>query len=333
MGISKNKNRNLSLDLVKVIAMIGVVALHCQLYIPREYSSTFYLSTLASGFPIPLFFMVSGYLMFSREPNVGYAVKKILKILRFLIEFVGIFWLLTCMPKGSSIINWPKFVALSMLQEGPLPVFWYFGAMCILYALLPLLLYLDRRFPKFLIIFVASLFVIVNLVFVLNCMVGLDQEIHQSLRVWNWLFYFSLGGLLLKHKSSFSKMKVRFWYILLLAMCYTIFYSVVKSHFPIMKNTDLCYGNVICTLYALSLFVYCMQHTINKSNIISQLSPLFLPVYSLHLFVYEYYFDYVNLGILGEVSPFIDFILVALATICISWCIMRTPILNRIFRI
>lgn len=333
MGISKNKNRNLSLDLVKVIAMIGVVALHCQLYIPREYSSTFYLSTLASGFPIPLFFMVSGYLMFSREPNVGYAVKKILKILRFLIEFVGIFWLLTCMPKGSSIINWPKFVALSMLQEGPLPVFWYFGAMCILYALLPLLLYLDRRFPKFLIIFVASLFVIVNLVFVLNCMVGLDQKIHQSLRVWNWLFYFSLGGLLLKHKSSFSKMKVRFWYILLLAMCYTIFYSVVKSHFPIMKNTDLCYGNVICTLYALSLFVYCMQHTINKSNIISQLSPLFLPVYSLHLFVYEYYFDYVNLGILGEVSPFIDFILVALATICISWCIMRTPILNRIFRI
>lgn len=333
MGISKNKNRNLSLDLVKVIAMIGVVALHCQLYIPREYSSTFYLSTLASGFPIPLFFMVSGYLMFSREPNVGYAVKKILKILRFLIEFVGIFWLLACMPKGSNIIYWPKFVALSMLQEGPLPVFWYFGAMCILYALLPLLLYLDRRFPKFLIIFVASLFVIENLVFVLNCMVGLDQKIHQSLRVWNWLFYFSLGGLLLKYKSSLSIVKVRFWYILILAMCYTIFYGVVKCHFPIMKNTDLCYGNVICTLYALSIFLWCMQHPIKQSNIISQLSPLFLPVYSLHLFVYEYYFDYVNLGILGEASPVIDFIFVALATICISWCIMKTPILNRIFRI
>lgn len=313
--------------------MLGVVALHCQLYIPRVYSSTFYLSTLASGFPIPLFFMVSGYLMFSREPNVGYAVKKILKILRFLIEFVGIFWLLACMPKGSCIIYWPKFVALAMLQEGPLPVFWYFGAMCILYALLPLLLYLDKRFPKFLIIFVASLFVIENLVFVLNCMIGLDQKIHQSLRVWNWLFYFSLGGLLLKHKSSFSKVKVSFWYILLLAMCYTIFYSVVKSHFPIMKNTDLCYGNFICTLYALSIFAYSMQHTIYKSKLISQLSPLFLPVYSLHLFVYEYYFDYVNLGVLGEASPFIDFILVALATICISWCIMRTPILNRIFRI
>ena len=86
-----NKKRNLSLDLVKVIAMLGVVALHCQLYIPREYSSTFYLSTLASGFPIPLFFMVSGYLMFSREPNVGYAVKKILKILRMTKLYAHLF--------------------------------------------------------------------------------------------------------------------------------------------------------------------------------------------------------------------------------------------------
>lgn len=324
--------RNLSLDLIKVVAMIGVVALHCQLFLPRTYHSTYFLSTVVAGFPIPLFFMVSGYLMFGRKPSIKYSVKKIAKILKFLIEFVLLYWLIFRLPIGDSFLDGVKYIPLAMLQEGPLPIFWYFGAMCILYACLPFLNFLDQRYNKFLLYFTLILFVVENILFLLNCVVGVDQHVLQSLRVWNWLFYFCLGGVL-KKKNGLNKISIKFWHILIMAVIFVAFYSAVNHFFPILDNTDQSYGSFVCTAYALSIFIYCIQHNYQGNRVIMELSPLFLPVYSLHLFVYEYYFEYVNLGLLGEVEPFVDFAIVAVLTMAVSWVIMKTPVVNRIFKI
>lgn len=331
--MATTNKRNESLDLIKVIAMLGVVALHCQLYIPRDYHSTYILSTVAAGFPIPLFFMVSGYLMFGRKPSIKYSVKKIAKILKFLIEFALIYWLIFRMANGTSILMGLKYVPLAMLQEGPLPIFWYFGAMCILYACLPVLNFLDQRYERFLLLFTLFLFVVVNIIFILNCVIGIDQHVLQPLRVWNWFFYFSLGGLLKKNKNVLNRYCIRVRHILIFAVFFISLYSIAHCWFPILDNTDQSYGSFVCTAYALSIFLFCIQRNYRGNRLIMALSPLFLPVYSLHLFAYEYYFKYINLGFLGEVEPFVDFIIVAAFTIAISWVIMKTPIINRIFKI
>lgn len=331
--MSSAKLRNQSLDLIKVIAMVGVIALHCQLYLPRNYHTTFFLSTLAAGFPIPLFFMVSGYLMAGRNSGIKYSVRKIAWILKFLIEFTIIYWLIFRMSDGTSLLTALKFVPLAMLQEGPLPIFWYFGAMCILYACLPIMNYLDRKYDKFLLVFTALLFIIVNITFILNCTVGLEKHIPQSLRIWNWLFYFSLGGILKKYNKALTRHKVNGLHILITAILFVALYSAAHHLFPVLSNTDQAYGNFVCTAYALSVFIYCIQRNYQGNKTIMALSPLFLPVYSLHLFAYEYYFRYVNLDFLGEAEPVFDFIIVAAITISISWIIMKTPLINRIFRI
>ena len=66
------KDRNLSIDLIKIVAMFGVMCLHST----HSYSSLgqfcfadiLYESAVVS---MPLFFMVSGYLLIGRE-NIDY---------------------------------------------------------------------------------------------------------------------------------------------------------------------------------------------------------------------------------------------------------------------
>lgn len=326
------KYRIQSIDLIKIIAMLGVIALHCQLYIPRNYQSTYCLSTISSGFPIPLFFMVSGYLMLGRKPDVKYSAKKIAKIIRFLVEFTIIYWLIFEATKGTSFLTAIKYVPLAMLQEGPLPIFWYFGAMCILYACLPGLNLLYQRYKKFPLKLTFFLFVIENIIFILNCTIGFDQHVIQSLRIWNWLFYFSLGGIIKNYPKTFMKYDVKIWHILILTILFAGGYTSAH-YFFILKNTDQSYGSFICTAYAISIFIYCIHSNFQGNKLIKALSPLFLPVYSLHLFTYKYYFKYINLDCLGEIEPIADFIIVAFITLMVSWLIMKTPVIKQIFKI
>ena len=79
-------NRDLSIDLVKVIAMCMVLLLH------TGVTSTSYLMMSEmrsvvyafSGIAVPLFFMVSGYLMAERRIDMSYVKNKTYRILRFI---------------------------------------------------------------------------------------------------------------------------------------------------------------------------------------------------------------------------------------------------------
>lgn len=69
--------RNHNIDLIKIFAMIGVVELHCpSVFAGREFDfvGQFYRFFVVS---IPLFFMVSGYLLLGRKNiNLRYSMKK-----------------------------------------------------------------------------------------------------------------------------------------------------------------------------------------------------------------------------------------------------------------
>lgn len=60
MGIIQMKTHNCNLDLIKCLACLGVVGLHS---IGMVNYTIYYLC----GISVPLFFMVNGYLMFSRS--------------------------------------------------------------------------------------------------------------------------------------------------------------------------------------------------------------------------------------------------------------------------
>ena len=135
------KTRNLNIDLIKIVAMFGVLSLHCNVH----YQSSILACLLfkSAVFSIPLFFMVSGYLMASKS-NIDYRYcwRKILGILKFSIGISLPFCLLQAVVKDSfDIISIVRSVIGNYFQlpGGRFGVFWYFGAMIIIYAFLPLI--------------------------------------------------------------------------------------------------------------------------------------------------------------------------------------------------
>lgn len=144
--INKKENmqvyRNLSIDLVKIVAMFGVMCLHTtQLYfIPGVFCFTDILFESAV-ISIPLFFMVSGYLLLGREnADYRYAFRKVIGIIRFVSIIVFTFWLARSVYHLQfDFVELFKSLVYPYIQRGQFGVFWYFGAMIILYLLYPII--------------------------------------------------------------------------------------------------------------------------------------------------------------------------------------------------
>lgn len=133
-------NRNLSIDMVKIVAMFGVMCLHSthSYAIPGEFcfADILYESAVIS---MPLFFMVSGYLLIGREKSdYRYAFRKVFGIIRFVSIIVFAFWLARSVHHLQfDVRELLLSLVLPYVQQGSFSVFWYFGAMIILYMLYP----------------------------------------------------------------------------------------------------------------------------------------------------------------------------------------------------
>lgn len=134
------ENRNLSIDLVKIVAMFGVMCLHTthSYSIPGEFcfADILFESAVIS---IPLFFMVSGYLLIGREKSdYRYSFRKVFGIIRFVSIIVFTFWLARSVYHlHFDFVELLKSLVYPYIQHGQFSVFWYFGAMIILYMLYP----------------------------------------------------------------------------------------------------------------------------------------------------------------------------------------------------
>ena len=79
--------RNVSIDLIKIIATLMVLMLHTNLYLSRSSYPLLLVVRNISGIAIPLFFSVSGYLMAGKQyeslnQSVNYSICKVLNILK-----------------------------------------------------------------------------------------------------------------------------------------------------------------------------------------------------------------------------------------------------------
>lgn len=195
--------RNQSLDLIKIFAMIGVMGLHSTLGQTETFMG--FLISRIFGISVPLFFMVSGYLISMKNVDWKYSRRKIIGIARFCFLMCFFYWLVFDLVKGS----WPTEVVWDFMggffQHGHLWMFWYFGAMVIIYFLLPC--FQGFLFSKKVL---AGLFCMVSMTFCFNLLWGLEERfVNQTLRIWNWLFYFGIGGFIRKN-LNLSRIKHKY---------------------------------------------------------------------------------------------------------------------------
>ena len=329
----KDQKRNMNLDLIKIVAMFFVVGIHTgtTFMIHGVDINNYYRITIC-GTAIPLFFTVSGFLLLGRT-NVDwhYSIKKIWGIVRFVFVVCWIYWLIMF-----AITQEPHFDKLykdplgAFLMGGAFWQFWYFGAMCIIYLLYPLLnkVYCER--PNLFYSFLCVLVVICCVVFILNVYTPgtFEERIPQSLRIWNWLLYFCLGGILKKHCKD---IKINWYIVAIMAIIYCVQLAWVKSVNSLMFTSDYNYSSPITLVYITPFFLVLNQ--INTEKIakgIQVLSPLFLPVYTLHpFFIYPTQAFRHNF----HATYPIYWALITIATVVTSYLIMKTRVGKWVFRI
>lgn len=225
------KIRNCNLDLIKCLACLGVVGLH-------SVGMTNYTIYYLCGISVPLFFMVNGYLMFSRDSQpYAYAFRKIRNLLIPVIGF-NILILVPVVIIRHKFVNPITQCLKSLFQQGYLWHFWFFGSLMLLYLIMPLLYRLCKSRPLALSLICMFLTLCSICLSLLSMQKGysLEQYVPQTLRLWTWLLFFLFGGLcaVREERKSMLFMHMPLWLhgslVVLLA---------VINNFCIKKNRSL----------------------------------------------------------------------------------------------
>jgi len=327
--------RNQSVDLIKIIAMSMVVCLHTIYpfidYDGIDLSFIVYELSIAA---IPLFFMVSGYLLIGR-PDAGYrySFKKIYGIVRFVFIIALAYWILRFTysilhhRSGFDFIFFLKNFFGAFLHQGSLSFFWYLGAMCIIYLLYPIINALRNDVKKYLLLlFVLCL--IQNIAFIANITDKAELAVNQTFRLWNWLTFFMIGGLM---KSFDADIRVLGAMTVLFAALSSLTLIWLGPH--VRMPFEHYYGCPVLIVFASCLFKFISSIKIKRNRIIAELSSTFLPVYALHIPV---------INLCDKLIPgFRDFewngtaywLSMLCITIFLSLAIMRIPYVKNIFKI
>lgn len=336
MKTESKLNHIYGLDILKIISCIAVVGLHT---FSRSGETIPQLLFMSCGFAIPIFFMVNGYLLLSRDVKP----KKLLsKILHFtLLAFI---WstLLSVLYylKDGTIFN-PILDTLSVLflQKGVMSHFWYLGGLILLYSIfIPLSLkgssFVRKSVKLFcLISFVGAmsmdaLTIIMNM-FKLAGGYSIQSYIPQTFRLWTWILYFTLPIVI--HdirwvKGNGSKYLLLPAFVLKLAYDFLIGFKVLGVSLP-----EFYYDNIFTIFFATVLFAGVKDIEVKSERlrcIIDEVSADILGIYITHMLVKR-----VLLHMLKFTSvpmQILQLILTFAGALMLTSVIRRAPVLRRL---
>lgn len=284
-----HKFKDINLDLLKVIACVGVVLLHTEMGGFKETGSwnfstyLYYLGT----YSIPLFFIVNGYLLLGKkEITYSYILQKVKYILITVLSWTFIVWLF----KRDFSVNPIKKLIGSLVQKGYFFQFWFFGALILIYICLPVLkqfLNSKRSYLYFL-----SVLLVIGLIFELTNIVlqmPIQTYVIQTFRLWTWLFYYILGGFISQFDKNTIKNGFKRWMkviaVLLLLVSPFILFFIAKTtyhNFFAEYFYDILLVKVVSVGIFLTIFSIVLNENSNKWIIFLSNQTMYL--YNTHLY-------------------------------------------------
>jgi len=289
--------RDNNLDLLRLMACVAVVGLHTlQKDISVINSSLYYLC----GFAVPVFFMASGYILLQRKNiDFSYSFKKILAIIKFTFLWNFIIAIVKILLYAiNSKLNFSSVVKIVMdypkgfLQSGTFWHFWYFGALIIIYALLPVIYKYccsKKNIQKVWIILLCICILVQLGSYIVHH--PLQSYIRQSLRVWSWFQYFFLGGVLAWNKNALvvRGRYLNFW-LVFISVTVVIEQNVLGR--VVLNNlyAEYFYDDIITILWCGVIFLWGMRIKLSDkmNNMVLTLAPLTLGVYVIHPLIRNY---------------------------------------------
>ncbi len=330
------KYRNINLDLLKVLACVGVVLLHTTMGGFKETGSwnlltyLYYLGT----YSIPLFFMVNGYLLLGkREITYSYILQKVKWILITVSSWTFIVWLF----KRDFTENLIKKIVGSLMQKGYFFQFWFFGALILIYICLPIL----KKFlnSKRSYLYSISLLVVIGLIFELTNIVlqmPIQTYVIQTFRLWTWFFYYLLGGFIAQFDKDIINNRFKRWMkvivVLLFLVSPLILFFLARTtyhNFFAEYFYDILFVKVVSLGIFLTIFSLVLNQDSNKWIIF--LSNQTMGVFIIHTYIMKVWEKLFGFSFVGA------YLLFAIFTLSVSFIIvgmlMKIPYFNRIVKL
>ena len=331
-----HKTRNINLDLIKVLACIGVVLLHTTMIGFKDTGSwnllayLYYLGT----YSIPLFFMVNGYLLLGkRDITYSYILQKVKWILITVSSWTFIVWLF----KQDFAVNPVKKVLGSMVQKGYFSQFWFFGALILIYLCLPILKKILNSKRRYL--YILSFFVAIGLIFEsanIILQMPLQSYVIQTFRLWTWFFYYILGGLIAQFDKEVIKKGFKRWMkivaVLLMSISPLILFFLAKT---INHNlfAEYFYDILFVKIVSLGIFLTVLTLSLeeNKSEWIVTLSNQTMGVFITHTYVMKMWEKSVGFSFAG--AHFLFLIFTLSVSFIVVGILIKIPYFNRIVKL
>ncbi len=284
----KSAQRNLGLDLVKIVATIAMIGLHT---IASRYSRINLIAYCFFGCAMPLFFMTNGYSTLNKaKVDFLYSMQKIRNILLITL-FWNIVGALFDYIKTKDFHRIPINILGPYIQKGLMAQFWFFGTLILFYLALPLLKYIfDRpklKWPLFMLVFLACMGVTILSVIKKS---AIAMSVPQTFRLWTWLFYYFLGGILKQYQEKITHF-LSFKLHAVLLVVFTAAYVLYQDQFfaNAVKNrlAECSYDSLPIMLWVTALFLFILRLNINGkpklAGVVNFVSPLMFGCYIVHI--------------------------------------------------
>lgn len=323
------RKRNVNLDLIKSIACICVVGLHT---VSMNNYTLYYLCDCG----VPLFFMVNGYLLLSREQaDYRYVFHKIAHILKIVLcwNFLIAIPVLIFRQK---MINPFRLAFNSLLQKGYLWHFWFFGSLIIIYLFLPVFhrMFLKKAFTS------GCLSCFHGNMFLHECAfhnkgISTQYVYPSAAALWTWVFYFLAGGLFAVESQKIQQFPISIHGILLLF--FTLFSNIAEKKVGLYlvhsRLAEYFYDNLFSIVWYCLLFTFLLRIPIKASYgvWISRFSRLTMGIFIIHpilLFALN-----TRITPVGTISVLSFWLGLTLLSLLIGYVMDKIPVVRELIRL
>ena len=288
--------RIINVDLLRILSCLGVIGLHC---FQEHLISINLIVYRLCGFAVPMFFVLSGYFLATEENDVKSSLRRISKVLLVIILWNFLFWLIYLIKdilaaQSISFIELPKSILKGFVQQGRFWHFWYLAALILVYASLPLISSLLRKKQKQRIIvsWVVLLSIGVTLQIVSEFVLhqSIQRLVIQSLRLWTWLQYFLLGGVLrVCYDKWHGRKKESLLMAFVMMLVVQLWQSLMGNQIAVLYG-EAFYDSIFTVLWVISIFIFVMNMEIDKKleQFVVIVAPCTMGIYIIHPLLIRY---------------------------------------------
>ena len=341
-----NKKRLIYLDILNIIAILCVIAMHCNgvvhSYSTQRWWRTSLIVECVAYFAVPLFLMISGANLFAYRKKYDtktFFKKRFCKVLIPFIFWAFVMFIWKNYIEEISLANMNFLDLISAFFQSKEEYTYYFLFLILgIYLTLPILSNLaDDKYRK-------SLWYAVAVYFLFNAIlpnilgtVGVYYNTDLGIAITGYMMYVILGYLLSTGEVD-KKYRIIIYVSAIVAVLYRYFMTLIFSN-QIGKIDNRTWGYTQFHVYILTSAIFLfvknlrLDDKINSEkikNIISKISSCSFGIYLIHLIVRFYICKVFNINILSWEWRALGFILVYIVSLGIVYLLKKIPIVRKI---